>query len=191
MKGLRDSLLVEAKRRFDLMKDKGIIGTLSPTPIDFITKTVLGVQTADSSSTNNLDMSRQSIVVELGCGDGRWLKAIRDHFQCLCLGIEMDVGRIRLAADDKSKSQKVFVSPRAPLGPRLELITADILSIDLRLSTHLIFYLSVEGNKKIYEKIQAEVQRGTVILSCGFQMPDMIPVHVYRSHGLAAYKYIF
>ena len=172
------ALLAEAKRRFRLMKEEGLLGTLSPTPIDFINKIVVG-----NGTTNNVALTSRSIVLELGCGDGRWLNAIRENFKCLCIGIEMDVDRIQLAANSGKKYSKLI--------PRVDLIIADIFHINFCIATHLIFYLSVEGNIRVNEKIKGEVRPGTIIISCGFQVTDMAPVEVFRSHGMTAYKYIF
>ena len=192
---LRSLLLAEASRRFELMKDQGILGTLSPAPSEFITQTVLWTKqnsSSDSSSErnerNNLNISRSSIVIDLGCGDGRWLKAIRDLYGCLCIGVELDKERISLAAADDS----VVLSPATTnTMRRLEFISANMFDIDLHLATHVIIYLSIEGNKKILKKLERELERGTIILSCGFQMPGLIPMDTYRSHGLVAYKYVW
>jgi len=36
-------------------------------------------------------------VIDLGCGDGRWLSAISRRVDCACFGVEIDDSRLSLA----------------------------------------------------------------------------------------------
>ena len=131
----KQKLLEEARRRFESYKNDGSgpIATLSPYPVGLI-----------DAFIDNIELDQNSIVIELGCGDARWMHAISRRFKCACvLGIEIDERRL---LDGRRESG--------------EYVMGDFFScINLSMATHIIFYLSVEGNKRVYEKVLKEVYR--------------------------------
>ncbi len=148
-----------------MLKD-GVVASLSPTPPAFI-----------SSIIDLLTLNQNSLVVELGCGDGRWLKAIHSRFHSLCVGVEMDNDRL--------------ISAKCSGIQEYELVLGDIFTVSFAAATHIIFYLSVEGNKRVYEKVKRDCRAGTVLLAVGFHVPELNPpTEVFSSCGLNAYKYI-
>ena len=89
---MRQSLLEEAKKRFDSYKDDGTtVATLSPSPMSLI-----------DAFIDKIGLDENSIVIELGCGDARWMEAISKRFKCACvLGIEIDEKRLQSGNDER------------------------------------------------------------------------------------------
>ena len=171
----KQKLLEEARRRFESYKNDGSgpIATLSPSPVGLI-----------DAFIDNIELDQNSIVIELGCGDARWMHAISRRFKCACvLGIEIDERRL---LDGRRESG--------------EYVMGDFFScINLSMATHIIFYLSVEGNKRVYEKVLKECTACTsgndgsnavVLVAVGFQVIGLKPVSIHKASGLVVYKYI-
>ena len=168
MSAFRRLIMQEARRRYEAMLEGGVVASLSPTPLAFI-----------SSTIDLLSLNQSSLVMELGCGDGRWLKAIHSRFHSLCIGVEMDNERLKSAMCSGIQV--------------CELVLGDMFTVSFTAATHIIFYLSVEGNKRVYEKVKREchVGTGTILLAVGFHVPELDPpTEVFVSCGLKAYKYI-
>ena len=171
MTSFRAALLKEAKRRFDALKEEGTrVATLSPSPHNMIMHFI-----------DELDLSSLSVVIELGCGDGRWMHAIERKFKCTCIGIEIEPQRLKVAGElGQANDCKLC-----------EYVLGDFFSsINLKMVSHVIFYLSVDGNKRVLDKVLKECLAGTILISCGFQMPDMIPLRTFQICGLFVYEYI-
>lgn len=179
---VKQKLLEEAKKRFDSYKDDGTtVATLSPSPMGLI-----------DAFIDEIGLDQNSIVIELGCGDARWMEAISKRFKCACvLGIEIDERRLHSGRNNSDVDD-------------CEYVAGDFFScIHLKLATHIIFYLSVEGNKRVYEKVLAEcklilgkdkddgiVHSHVVLIAIGFQIVGLKAVSTHKASGLVAYKYI-
>lgn len=178
---IKQRLLKEAKRRFESYKDDGTtVATLSPSPMGLI-----------DGFIDQIGLDKSSIVVELGCGDARWMQAISQRFKCACvLGIEIDEGRLLDGRNNSDINDCDYV-------------TGDFFScVNLRLATHIILYLSVEGNKRVYEKVLQEctsLSQGEndkvnshetiTLIAVGFQIGGLKATSTYKASGLVAYKY--
>jgi SAM-dependent methyltransferase len=152
------------------MFQRGAVASLSPTPQDFICDII-----------DRLSITDKSVVIELGCGDGRWLKAICVQFHSFCIGVEMDGDRIQCARPAEREQC------------RYDLVHGDMFNLTFTAATHLIFYLSVEGNKRVYEKIKRECRAGTILLAVGFHVSELAdpgPNETFSCGALNAYKYI-
>jgi SAM-dependent methyltransferase len=71
------------------------LAPVSPTPDTLIDHAIKGI--LDSPPTPWLKLHSESLVVDLGCGDGRWMVALHQTYQCRCIGVEFDTERIQLA----------------------------------------------------------------------------------------------
>ena len=54
----------------------------------------------------DLNPSASQIVIDLGCGDGRWLNAFAKKLDCLCIGVDIDSDRLVIA---KQKAFQVLI----------------------------------------------------------------------------------
>ena len=101
---MKRALLLYAKQRFNEMKSSHnqqqsttdepesssskLAAPISPTP-NLIIEAFLP----------RLNLDSNSLLVDLGCGDGRWLIAANKYTQCKCLGIDVDEERLRIARE--------------------------------------------------------------------------------------------
>ena len=89
---MKHAILQYSKQRFSEMKisneQQNYVAPISPTPNTLI-ETVLP----------RLNLDASSLLVDLGCGDGRWLLAANKHSRCKCLGIDVDEERLKIAND--------------------------------------------------------------------------------------------
>ena len=89
---MKQAILQYSKQRFSEMKisneQQNYAAPISPTP-DTLIETVLP----------RLNLDASSLLVDAGCGDGRWLLAANKHTKCKCLGIDVDEERLKIAND--------------------------------------------------------------------------------------------
>jgi len=53
----------------------------------------------------HLHLDSNSLLIDLGCGDGRWLLAAHESTQCHCLGVDVDEERLQMARESIQKNQ--------------------------------------------------------------------------------------
>mmetsp|Transcript_11004 Transcript_11004/g.17966 ORF Transcript_11004/g.17966 Transcript_11004/m.17966 type:complete len:130 (-) Transcript_11004:397-786(-) len=87
--------LLKKAREEKLSWDKNKLAPISPCPNDLI-DTVL----------QNVNLSQESTLIDLGCGDGRWLCHAAQRYGCHCWGVDIDPERLSLA---KQRSREVSV----------------------------------------------------------------------------------
>eukprot|EP01083_Nonionella_stella_P031733 86869_1 len=95
---IRKALISLAKAKFE-SSGEGVVAPISPTPASAIDIVL-----------PKLDLTPESRVLELGCGDGRWSLSIAKKFSCNCIGIDIDNDRLefaRLRAKNEGLSDKV------------------------------------------------------------------------------------
>ncbi len=72
-----------------------IVAPISPTLVSLM-KEIVPQLKLDSSSR----------VIELGCGDGRWIMNLAKKFQCNCIGTDIDKERLKLARRHEKKTRE-------------------------------------------------------------------------------------
>ncbi|KAL7534725.1 hypothetical protein ACHAWF_004934 [Thalassiosira exigua] len=97
---MRKSLLRFAKQSFRELKSSHeqrsasasvtsrLVAPISPTPNSIV-----------EAFLPRLELRRDSFLVDLGCGDGRWLLAAHGLARCRCLGVDVDEGRLDAARE--------------------------------------------------------------------------------------------
>ena len=135
---MKKALLLFAKQRFSEMKSSHeqqsaglnssshLIAPISPTP-NLIIRVFIPC----------LNLNADSFLVDLGCGDDRWLIATNEHTQCRCVGIDVDQDRLRVAQKSveqsglqelvKVREQDVFEFVKQSE----DIVTADVIVICL------------------------------------------------------------
>ena len=71
------------------------LAPVSPTPDALIQHAIEGI--LDSPPIPGSGIHSESLVFDLGCGDGRWMVALHETYHCRCIGVEFDTERIQLA----------------------------------------------------------------------------------------------
>ena len=99
---MKNALLLFVKQRFneqtsstcrDTPSQPLLSAPVSPTPYQVI-----------DAFLPRLNLNSNSFLIDLGCGDGRWLIAAYEHAQCRCLGIDVDENRLILARESIARN---------------------------------------------------------------------------------------
>jgi len=158
--------------------DSQLAATISPTP-HLIIETFLPHLRLDSSK----------LLVDLGCGDGRWLLAASKLTQCRSFGIDLDEDRLKIANQIISEQN---------LDNRIDVQRRDVF--DFVKSDSNIFFLAdvfvvylfrdamVELGKLLQERL-CHQKKSVRVLSVGFAMTDWTPTHEQRINGVRVYLY--
>ncbi len=151
-----------------------------------ITKGALFVSTAPERIEAVLDavsMEKGELLVDLGCGDGRVLRAATTKYNVNALGIEVNPLAYLLAR---------ILSMREK---RIRIRWGSFWSRDLRQADVVFCYLFPDVLKRLAVKLENELHIGAVVISCNFGIPGWRPDKVLRptsySHGDPIYVYRF
>lgn len=182
-------LLQEAKKRFEEQQqaeaaaaassDDGavLMAPISPSPPALIQAALgrLGAATADSGG---LPLVRAgATIIDLGCGDGRWLLAAARQFPGVrCVGYDLD--EVLLGKADAVKSALLAEQQQQPevlkaRHPRstVEFRRQDLMLADVSQATVVVAYLFREGCAAVIEKLERELPaQDTAVLSVGFAL---------------------
>ena len=188
---MRRALLKLAKDRFHEMQsthqtqnesDSQLAAPISPTP-HLIIETFLPHLKLDSSK----------LLVDLGCGDGRWLLAASKLTKCLSFGIDLDEDRLKIANESIAEQH---------LDNRIEVQRRDVFdfvktdSNIFCMADVFVIYLfkdaMVELGKLLQERLWQQ-KKSVCVLSIGFALSDTdwAPSHEQRINGVRVYLYKF
>mmetsp|Transcript_28829 Transcript_28829/g.37890 ORF Transcript_28829/g.37890 Transcript_28829/m.37890 type:complete len:181 (+) Transcript_28829:65-607(+) len=178
---LKKAILKFAKEEFEKREDSKLVAPISPSPSELIQGTLDQLdllaaaskltyeqeQKCDESKKSGSEnavawpgsgLQQQRCVVDLGCGDGRWLVACAARWRCPCVGIDLNAGLLEAA---RAKVQE------AQLQDYVELMEGDIFDADISRATSVILYLFREGVARMKEKLEAELASGTEVVAVG------------------------
>lgn len=116
-------------------------------------------------------VSRDDLVYDLGCGDGRIVIAAAAEYGARAVGIDIDPQRIR-EANANAKAATVV--------DRVQFREADLFEADIREATVVTLFLWPEVNLKLRPKLLAELRPGTRIVSHMHNMGDWKPEKTVR-----------
>ena len=106
-------------------------------------------------------VSKDEVVYDLGCGDGRIVIMAAQKFGARGIGIDIDPPRIKEATANAAK---------AGVSDRVKFLKADIFTSDFSDANVIALYLLTSINEKLRPKILAETRPGTRIVSHAFSM---------------------
>lgn len=114
-------------------------------------------------------------VVDLGCGDGRWLVAACERFSdCRAVGYEIDEELLKKARTQTRRFRT-----------RVELRQEDFFAVPRLDFDVVIAYLFREGCAKLEAKLEdAGLSEGSVVVCVGFSLPSWRPIVETKSKGL-------
>ena len=116
-----------------------------------------------------LDMAkvtRQDVLYDLGCGDGRIVVRAATRFGCRGVGVDLDPQRVSEARANASR-EKVTALTRFDVG--------DVFAYDFSPATVVTMYLLPSVNLKLRPRLLKELKPGTRIVSHDFDMGDWEP----------------
>ena len=113
-------------------------------------------------------VTKDDVVYDLGCGDGRIVIAAAKQFGARGVGIDIDPERIKEAN---------AAAATAGVTDRVKFIVGDLFDPAVRISdaTVVTLYLLPSLNAKLRPRLQSELKPGTRIVSNAFSMGDAWP----------------
>jgi SAM-dependent methyltransferase len=112
-------------------------------------------------------VSRDDVVYDLGCGDGRLvITAVQKFGAKRGVGVDIDPQRI----NESNENAKA-----AGVTDRTKFVVQDLFQTDFKEATVVTLYLLPEVNLKLRPKLLAELKPGTRIVSHAFDMGDWQP----------------
>ena len=183
---MRKALLKLAKNRFREMQlthqtqdsESSLAAPISPTQ-DLIINTFLPHLKLDSSK----------LMVDLGCGDGRWLLAASKLTHCRSFGIDVDEDRLKIANQSIAKQN---------LNDRIEVQRRDVFdfvkndSNTFFIADVFIIYLFRDAMVELGHLLQERLcqrNKRVCILSIGFALASWKPIHEQRINSVKVYLY--
>jgi Methyltransferase domain len=107
-------------------------------------------------------VSKDSVVYDIGCGDGRFVIAAAQRYGARGVGIDIDPQRIReCRANAKT----------AAVEDRVKFRQEDATKVDLSEATVLTIYLLPESNELLRPKFEKELKDGVLVVSHNYEIP--------------------
>ena len=107
------------------------------------------------------DLKPGEVLYDLGAGDGRTLIIAAQEFGALGVGIEL--------RDDLVK-QAVKKIRKLGLEDRIKIIHGDLFKVDISPADVVYLYLTTSANEKVKPKLEAELRRGTRVVSHDYEI---------------------
>jgi len=111
-------------------------------------------------------VTKDDVVYDLGCGDGRIVITAAKVFGARGTGIDIDPERIKESTQNAVK---------AGVTDRVTFLQQDLFATDLREATVVFLYLLSELNEKLRPKLLRELRPGSRLISHEFDMGDWKP----------------
>ncbi|CAK4072784.1 unnamed protein product [Aphanomyces euteiches] len=171
------ALLLEAakKKHSEAVPDDTVcIAPYSPSPMEMV------VQVWDRLRPS---VSADDVVVELGCGDARWIIHGVETCGVQAVGIEYDPNVAALAVNQVRN---------LGLHKRISIVVGDIIHPDFQLpprTSIVIVYAFAETLNFNIKQLLLQCKPKTKIISVGFHMNGWTPVWSERFAGLMCYYY--
>ena len=199
---MKRALLLYAKQRFNEMKSSHnqqqsttdepesssskLAAPISPTP-NLIIEAFLP----------RLNLDSNSLLVDLGCGDGRWLIAANKSTQCKCLGIDVDEERLSIAREAiiennlqgmvQVHKQDVFeFMKKSDDFGKVDVI---IMYLFREAMTEMGIILQQRLDVRDRDGASSNNTEGKQILCVGFALPGWTPMHEEKVNGVRVYLY--
>jgi len=126
-------------------------------------------------------VSKDSVVYDLGCGDGRIVVTAATHYGAHGIGIDIDPERIR---ESNQNARAAGVSDR------VKFIQGDLFQADLHQATAVMLYLSSAVNVRLRPILLRQLRPGTPVVSHDFLMGDWQPDEMNSVNGAAILLWI-
>ncbi len=124
------------------------------------------------------NVTKNDIVYDLGCGDGRIPVTAAKKYGARGVGIDIDPQRIKEATENVQKNG---------VGDRVRIVNADLFTTDISEATVVTLYLLPSLNQKLMPKLKEQLKPGTRIVSHAFDMGDWKPEKELDVNGRKVY----
>ena len=142
----------------------GVLGcsTLRPPDVEYVPTPHEVV----AEMLNMAEVTKDDVVYDLGCGDGRIVIAAAKQYGARGVGVEIDPELIKVCQE---KARKAGVTDR------VRFLLKDLFETDIREATVVAVYLTPELNLQLRPKLFRELKPGARIVSHDFDMGDWKP----------------
>ena len=140
-------------------------GTAPPIP------DILFVPTPHDVATRMLTLARvtkDDVIYDLGCGDGRIVVAAARRYGCRAVGCEIVPNLVRRAREAVAA---------AHVERLVRIDERDMFTVDLRPATVVVLYLSPQYNARLLPQLES-LRPGSRIVSHQFEIPGLRPQRV-------------
>ncbi|MBM3745533.1 MAG: class I SAM-dependent methyltransferase [Acidobacteria bacterium] len=124
------------------------------------------------------EVTKNDVVYDLGCGDGRIVTAAAKDFGARAIGIDIDPQRVSEARERIAQ---------AGVGNRATIRHEDLFEADIKEATVVTLYLLTSLNEKLKPKLLRDLKPGTRIVSQTFDMGDWKPEKEIEVDGRNVY----
>jgi len=181
MAAWKAALLNEASRRFQDQQKYNTdadasctqyMAPISPTPPGLIDGALMKLAGEVNRETGFPLLSPGATVIDLGCGDGRWLISTAQFFQSRscpvnCVGCDLDDA---LLAKARAAAAAIRTEGAAQKSS-ITFLRQDLMAADVSGATVVIAYLFREGCDVVMGKLERELEpTGTAVISVGFEL---------------------
>jgi len=156
---------------------------LKPPPVQSRGPAVAYASTPEAVIEAMLDLAqvtRDDVVYDLGCGDGRIVVAAAKRLGARGVGIDIDPQRI---------TEADALARREGISDRVTFILGDLFRADFSDATVVMLYLQPQPNLLLRPRLLAELRPGTRVVSHSYDMGDWIPDEVRRVAGRRIYRW--
>ena len=142
----------------------GVLGcsTLRPPDVEYVPTPHEVV----AEMLNMAGVTKNDVVYDLGCGDGRIVIAAAMQYGARGVGVDIDPELIRVSNENARK---------AGVTGRVKFLLRDLFETELREATVVALYLTPELNLQLRPKLFRELKPGTRVVSHDFDMDDWKP----------------
>jgi SAM-dependent methyltransferase len=126
-------------------------------------------------------VTKNDVVYDLGCGDGRIVITAAKEFGARGIGIDIDPQRIKEANENAVK---------AGVTDKVKFLLQDLFESDFREASVVSLYLLPSLNLKLRPKLLKELKPGSRIVSHAFDMGDWAPEQTIDVDGRTVYLWI-
>lgn len=123
-------------------------------------------------------VNKDSVVYDLGSGDGRIIITAAKKYGARGIGVDIDPERIAESRENAS---------REGVQDKVKFIEGNLFELDLRPATAVTLYLLPEVNVKLRPKLLKDLRPGTPIVSHSFDMGDWAPEKTMTVQGATIY----
>ncbi len=108
-------------------------------------------------------VTSKDLVYDLGCGDGRMIILAAKKYGCRGIGYDIDPERIRAALENVKRNG---------VGHLVEVVEADIFTIDISAADVLLLYLHPDMNKRLLPQL-GKLKPGSRMVFHEYGLPEM------------------
>lgn len=126
-------------------------------------------------------VTKNDVVIDLGCGDGRVVVTAAKEFGARGIGYDLNPQRIAEANEN---------AKQAGVESRVKFIEKNLFDADIQEATVVTLYLLPSVNAKLKPRLLQELKPGTRVVSHNFTMPDWPPKETVELEGRTVYLWV-